>query len=147
MYKHLLVPIDGSELDERAAQHAIALAQPLGARITAFVVEPFPPLPTETTVMSTYPKEVEEHRARTEAHARDVLARFAAMATAQGVPCAGEFRHHDSVDRAIVTMAEELGCDLVVMATHGRRAFGEMLFGSHARHVLALSRLPLLVLH
>ena len=147
MYKHLLVPIDGSELDELATRHALALAHPFGARITAFVALPFPPLPTETTLRSAYPKEAEGHRARTEAHARDVLARFVALAAAQGVPCTGEFRHHDNVDQAIVHIAEELGCDLVLMAVHGRGAFGELLFGGHARHVLALSKLPLLVLH
>jgi nucleotide-binding universal stress UspA family protein len=147
MYKHLLVPIDGSELSERAAATSLGLAAALGARITAFVAEPLPPLPNETTNASTYTRTAEQHRERTEAHASDALARFAAQAAEMGVPFAGEFRRTGSVDESIVAAAAAFGCDLIVMVTHGRSTFGELLFGSHTKSVLALSQLPLLVLH
>jgi nucleotide-binding universal stress UspA family protein len=147
MYQHLLVPVDGSELSERAAQTSIALAKKLGARVTGFVAEPLPPLPTESSGMNTYLRKAEEHRERTEAHAHEVLARFGALAAEQGVTFEGKFKRSDAVDDAIVAAAAEFGCDLVVMVTHGRGAFGELLFGSHTKNVLARSKLPLLVLH
>jgi nucleotide-binding universal stress UspA family protein len=147
MFKHLLVPIDGSELSERAAQQSLALATKLGARITGFVVEPFPPLPTESAGPATYARRADEHMARTEAHAQTVLAGFAAKAAELGVPFDGQYKRTDSVDDAIVDAAKEYGCDLVLMVTHGRGAFGELLFGSHTKNVLSRCKLPLLVLH
>ena len=86
MYKHLLVPIDGSERSERAAAASLGLAAVLGARITAFVAEPLPPLPNETTSPGSYMRTAEQHRERTEVHAHDALARFSAQAAEQGVP-------------------------------------------------------------
>jgi nucleotide-binding universal stress UspA family protein len=147
MYQHLLVPVDGSELSDRAEQASVQLAAKLGARITGFVVEPLPPMPAESTVINEYLRESDEHRLRTEAHARETLARFAAVAAAHGVPFTGQFKRTDQVDDAIITAAAEFGCDLVVMVTHGRGAFSELLFGSHTKNVMSRSKLPLLVLH
>ncbi len=147
MYQHILVPLDGSEFCERAAKSSFELASKLGARITGFVAEPLPPLPNMGSHPATYTRESELHLARTEAHARDVLARFAAKAAEQGVAFNGKFMCTDAVDEAIVQTAQELGCDLIVMATHGRGALGELLFGSHTKSVIARSKLPLLVLH
>jgi nucleotide-binding universal stress UspA family protein len=76
-----------------------------------------------------------------------VLAAFAAKAAEQGVPFDGKFQRTDSVDSAIIQAAEEFGCDLVVMVTHGRGVFGELVFGSHTKNVLSRCKLPLLVLH
>ena len=147
MYKHLLVPIDGSELSERAAQSSLGLAAQLGARITAFVAEPLPPLPNEATTVANYTRTADAHRERTEQHAREALGRFEAQALEVGVPFKGEFCRTSSVDEAIVQAAEKFGCDLVVMVTHGRSTFGELLFGSHTKNVISRSKLPLLVLH
>ncbi len=146
MYQHLLVPIDGTELSERAANTSLELARKLGARITAFVAEPMAPLPTMGTNVALYRRDTEEHNARTEAHARAVLAAFSTKAAEMDVPFDGKYLRADSVDDAIVAAAKEFGCDLIVMVTHGRGAFGEMLFGSHTKNVLARSKLPLLVL-
>ena len=63
------------------------------------------------------------------------------------MPFIGRFERTDGVDEAIVQVATEAGCDLIVMATHGRGAFGELLFGSHTKNVISRSKLPLLVLH
>ena len=147
MFTHLLVPVDGTELSERAAQASIELARKLGARMTAFVAEPLPPLPNMGTNPAVYARDSDAHLARTEQHAREVLDRIAVKAKEQGVECQGKFQRTDSVDAAIVAAAQEFGCDLIVMATHGRGAFGELLFGSHTKNVLAKSKLPLLVLH
>ena len=147
MFSHILVPIDGTELSERAADSSLELAKKLGARVTGFVAEPMPPLPTMSANVTQYTRETEAHQARTEAHAHDVLAKFAAKAADKGVPFEGKFQRSDAVDDAIVKAAEEFGCDMIVMVTHGRGAFGELLFGSHTKTVLARSKLPLLVLH
>lgn len=147
MYKHLLVPVDGSELTERAMQVGIALARQLGAAITGFVAEPLPPVLSGLRTGVLHEEEAREHNALTSARAKEVLALFAAQARAAGVSFHG---FHDSaarVDRAIIAAAESQGCDMIVMVTHGRGAFGEFLFGSQTKAVLAGSKLPLLVLH
>jgi nucleotide-binding universal stress UspA family protein len=147
MFKHILVPLDGSELSARASEASLELARRLGARITGFVAEPMAPLPHMGTNVAAYTRETEEHQARTEAHARTVLDAFKAQASAAGVEFQGKFQRTDAVDDAIVKAAGEFGCDLIVMVTHGRGAFGELLFGSHTKNVLSRCKLPLLVLH
>ncbi len=146
MFTHLLVPIDGSELSLQAVDTSIALAQKLGARVTGFVAEPMAPLPSGSSGLNAYLDKTEEHRTRTEAHARELLAKFHAVADAAGVPFKGHFKRTEAVDDAIVEAANEFGCDLVVMVTHGRGALGELLFGSHTKNVISRTKLPVLVL-
>jgi nucleotide-binding universal stress UspA family protein len=147
MFTHFLVPVDGTELSERAAQVSLDLALKLGARVTGFVAEPMPPLPTMSANVATYQRDADEHLARTEEHARKVLAAFKARAVERGVEFDGHFQRNDSVDDAIVKAAGEFGCDLIVMVTHGRGAFGELLFGSHTKNVMSRCKVPMLVLH
>jgi nucleotide-binding universal stress UspA family protein len=147
MFKHLLVPIDGSDLSGRAVDAGIALARTLGARITGFIAEPMAPLPHMGSNLVQYTRETEAHERRTEAHAQATLKRFGEQARGQGVGFEGRYTRADDVGEAIARAAEEFGCDLVVMATHGRGAFGELLFGSHTKNVMSKTRLPLLVLH
>lgn len=147
MFNHLLVPVDGTELSERAILSSLELARQLGSRVTGFVAEPMAPLPSMGTNVAMYQRQAEAHQVRTDAHAHRVLERFAELAAQQEVPFEGHYQRSDSIDEAIVKAAEVFGCDLIVMATHGRGIFGELLFGSHTKHVLANSKLPLLVLH
>jgi nucleotide-binding universal stress UspA family protein len=145
--RHLFVPIDGSPLSERAIEQSVALAQQLGASITGFIVEPGPPMPATAPVLSAYQREVDLHLARSATHAREALALFATRSEAAGVPFQGAFATSSAVDETIASRAEAHGCDLIVMVTHGRGAFGELLFGSHSKSVLSRTRLPVLVLH
>ncbi|HEY6513262.1 MAG TPA: universal stress protein [Burkholderiaceae bacterium] len=147
MYKRLLVPVDGSELSTRAMDKSIALARQLGAAITAFVAEPDMPLPNAGTQPTRYHRELAEHETRTDTHAHAVLSEFGERAQAAGVEFSGHHVRTDEVDAAIVRTATELECDMIVMATHGRGMFGELLFGSHTKSVLAKCKIPLLVLH
>lgn len=147
MYRKLFVPVDGSTLSLRAMAASIALAKQLGAAITGFVVEPDAPLPTVSTPLPAYAQATEQHIERTDGHARNVLSRFEVMAAEAGVAFSGLHARTDGVDRAIIEQAEASGCDMIVMLTHGRGTFGELLFGSHTKNVLAKSKLPLLVLH
>jgi len=147
MFKRLLVPVDGSPLTERAMEVSIALAKQLGAAITGFVAEPLPPIPPGPRPDGFLEDEPRDNDELTASRAETVLARFAAQAGAAGVEFNG---HHDKaarVDRAIIAAAESQDCDMIVMVTHGRGAFGEFLFGSQTKAVLAGSKLPLLVLH
>lgn len=147
MYKHLLVPVDGTQLADRAVDDSVALARRLGARITALVVEPLAPTLASGYGASSYVRSLEEHDARTEEHAREVLEQFRRRAVDEGVSFDGVYARSPHIDSTIVDTARECACDLIVMATHGRGAFGELLFGSHTRNVLTRSALPLLVLH
>jgi nucleotide-binding universal stress UspA family protein len=147
MYKRILVPVDGSELSDRAIQASVDLASQLQATVVAFVAEPLAPIPATPRTQALLQQELTEHDALTAAHARPVLGRFEAAARAAGVPFEGYFDQVPNVDKAIVAAAESHDCDMIVMVTHGRGAFGEFLFGSHTKAVLAGSQLPLLVLH
>lgn len=147
MYQRLLVPVDGSELTDRAIDSSIQLARQLGASITGYVAEPVLTLPPGVRSRQFVDDAAREHDAMTEAHARAVLERFERRAKAAGVDFDGHFDRVPQVDRAILEAAEARGCDMIVMVTHGRGAFGEFLFGSQTKAVLAGSKLPLLVLH
>ena len=107
-FKHLLVPVDGSELASHAMRQGIDLARQLGASVTGLVPEP----PTR---------------------AEPVLAEFARYAAASGVAFDGRQVSTQRNDEAIIECARETGCDMIVMATHGRGWFGRLLFGSSAR--------------
>ena len=147
MYKRILVPVDGNELTDRAIEASIELAKQLGAAITGFVAEPLLPVPPGPRPHAVFQEEVREHDEMTAAHAQQVLDKFAAAAAVAGVSFEGYHDQVPRVDRAIIEAAESRGCDMIVMVTHGRGAFGEFLFGSQTKAVLAGSKLPLLVVH
>jgi len=147
MYRRLLVPVDGSELSERAIVASIDLARQLGAAITGFVAEPMPPLPLGPRSVQSIEDDARDHEAMTQAHAQEVLSRFERSAHEAGVSFDGYYDRVPRIDRAIIEAAESRGCDLIVMVTHGRGAFGEFLYGSQTKAVLSSSKLPLLVLH
>ncbi len=147
MYKRILVPVDGNELTDRAIEASIDLARQLGAAITGFVAEPLLPIPPGPRPIASFQEEMLEHDTMTAAHAGQVLARFETAAQAAGVPFEGYHDQVPRIDRAIIEAAESRGCDMILMVTHGRGAFGEFLFGSQTKAVLAGSKLPLLVVH
>ncbi|MFO1293927.1 MAG: universal stress protein [Rubrivivax sp.] len=147
MFKHLLVPLDGSELSDRAAEVSLELAARLGARVTAFVVEPPAPLPTMSGSAAVYARQSAEHDQRTAAHAEQVLGSFRARAAALGVAVESHFARSEGIEDAIVHAAAARGCDLIVMVTHGRGLFGKLLFGSHTKNMIGRTELPILVLH
>lgn len=147
MYEHLLVPVDGSDLSDRAMQSSVALAHRLGARITGFIVEPYAPPPASIGESVPYRREVRQHDRAADAHANAVLTRFEQLATAQGVRFARHSTQSADIDQAIVGAAQEHACDLIVIVTHGRSTLGEWLWGSHTKSLMSMTKLPLLVLH
>ena len=147
MFKHLLVPVDGSDLAEHAMQAGIDLARQLGASITAFIAEPQMPAATAGHSALGYLREIQEHDDATTEHADGVLSSFKRRAEAAGVPFSGVYAKVQQIDAAIADTAQQQGCDMIVMVTHGRGLFGELLFGSRTKGVMARSKVPLLVLH
>ena len=147
MYKNLFVPVDGSELSHRAMDGSIELAQQLGATITGFVVEPDLPLSVMSNDAQTSAERIQRHASKNEAHAKSLLDQFEQRAQAAGVAFSASHVTAYSVDHAIMDEAEKAGCDMIVMVTHGRGVFGEMLYGSHTKNVMSKTKVPLLVLH
>ena len=143
MFKHLLLAVDGTPFSDAAFRKALLLAQELKARITALRVCPdYRVLPNE---VETLP-ETREHLAL--AARQDVtnyLAGIEREAAAAGGPCETTFLTHAHPYEAIVRTAHETGCDLIVMASHGRRGVQALLIGSETQKVLTHSQIPVLV--
>jgi nucleotide-binding universal stress UspA family protein len=143
MFRHILVPTDGSVLSQRAVDAAIQLARPLGARVTALhVIARFH---ASDVIMSLLEANREDYEQAALEFARTELASARRAAEAAGVACEGLHVTGDDVAREIVGAATRSGCDLILMASHGRRGIEAVLLGSETQKVLAQSRLPVLV--
>lgn len=143
MFKHILVSTDGSKLSEKAIKSAVGLAKQLGARLTAFHVIPrFHP--------SVYPMELlqitsEEYDQTRLEHAQQFLRYAERTATAAHVPCDVRHAISDHPYKEIVKASQKYGCDLILMASHGRRGIEGFLLGSETHKVLTHSHVPVLV--
>ena len=147
MFKHILVPTDGSALSDRAVEAAIKLAKLAGARITAFhAVEPYPLQGAYAAEASGVPElRPEVFAQRNEEYAKRVLDAVAGAAVAANVQCATDYVTSRSAFEAIVEKARKENCDLIVMASHGRRGLEGFLLGSETQKVLTHSSIPVLV--
>ncbi len=143
MFKHILLPTDGSELSLRAVDTGIALAASLGAEVYAFhVVDPYPEISYVVGVVKTNQEFfLQEAIKQAEVFLKEVHKR----ADAAGVPCKSGHVIGDRPYAAIIAAAVREGCDLVVMASHGRRGVNRLLLGSETQKVLVSSELPVLV--
>ena len=146
MYKHLFVPVDGSELSSRSMDGSIQLAKQLGARITGFVVEPDVPITASTSRTEPLLNCIKDNESKNESHASALLGQFEKRAKAEAVDFTAHHVTAYLVDEAIVEEAKKLECDMIVMVTHGRSKVGKFIFGSHTKNVLAKSKLPVFVL-
>jgi nucleotide-binding universal stress UspA family protein len=143
MYKHILLPTDGSPLSANAVREGIRFAKEIGARVTALHVTP-PFYPSEVTP-STLAAHSHEHEERAKESARRALAAAEEAARAAGVTCTAVHRVGDGPFEEIIEVATESGCDLIFMASHGRRGVTAMLLGSETNKVLTHSKIPVLV--
>lgn len=143
MYKHVLLPTDGSELSAKAAREGIQFAREIGARVTALHVTP-PFYPSEMTP-SALSAHAHDHDAKARASAEHALGAVEAAARTAAVPYTGLHRVSDSPYEAIIEVAHEAGCDLIFMASHGRRGVSALLLGSETNKVLTHSKVPVLV--
>jgi nucleotide-binding universal stress UspA family protein len=140
MYKHILIPTDGSELAEHGVAHGLALAKSLGARVTAiFVVEPF------AEVSGRFREAVAGYAELRKEQAASALGRVANSAKQAGVSCETFQAESGQPDKAIVAAARDKGCDLIAMSSHGRTGLSALLIGSVTNKVLAEAKTPVLV--
>lgn len=143
MFKHLLLPIDGSKLSEAAVQKGVAFAKSLNARITGFYVMPEFHIFAYRTEMVEDTKE--EFAKDCRVHAEQYLAVVEQAAKAAGVACDTAVATSDHPYEAIIQAAQEKHCDLIMMASHGRRGVQGLLLGSETQKVLTHSKIPVLV--
>jgi nucleotide-binding universal stress UspA family protein len=143
MYKHILIATDGSELAHKAVVQALALAKAVGARTTVVnVSEPLLAITPSEVAMAFPVKEYEESVA---ANARRILSAVEAEAVTMGVPCAAIHVRDQIPAEGIIETATGEGCDLIVMASHGRRGLMRFLLGGQAIKVLTNSTVPVLI--
>jgi nucleotide-binding universal stress UspA family protein len=143
MYKNILVTTDGSEFSERAFGHAAALAKLLNAKLTAVTVTA--PIQFVAIEGVVYPEDPEKHKQMIAAQAKAALDAVAKVAAAQGVPCETVQVESPQPYEGILATAKSKGCDLIVMASHGRRGLSALLLGSETQKVLTHSSIPVLV--
>lgn len=142
MYKHILIATDGSELAGKAVADGLALAKALGARVTVvrvtdiFPTGPYSPIP--------FPATIESYEAAAAEGAAKTLASVAEEAAQMGVSCRTVHVEDQTPAEGIIATTAAEGCDLVVMASHGRRGVSRLLLGSQAQKVVALSPVSVL---
>jgi nucleotide-binding universal stress UspA family protein len=143
MYQHLLLATDGSQLAEKAVAQGLELAKALAARVTIVTAtKPWPAAPYGT--MPT-PSLIDLYEKTSAENAVAILTASSEAAKRAGVACATLHVREEYPAEAIVAAAKEQGCDLIVMASHGRGAMGRLLLGSETVKVLTLSTVPVLV--
>ncbi|NOV26944.1 universal stress protein [Cupriavidus necator] len=142
MFKHILLPVDGSELSHQAVSAAIQFARTAAARLTPYMcVEGYPYVLSSD---SSHEKR-DAYQQRVEAEARRELGRVESAAALAGVPCTGHVSTASAPYQGIIHAAQDLGCDVIFMASHGRRGLSGLLLGSETQKVLTHSDIPVLV--
>ena len=145
MYKHILIPTDGSALSEVAIRQGIAFAREIRAKVTALAVSPSFHAFDVDPLMVGYTLSPEQYAASSAARAEEYLAVARVQAGIAGVPCETLHVTRDHVYDAIIDTATKKGCDLIFMASHGRRGISAFVLGSETYKVLSHSKIPVLV--
>jgi nucleotide-binding universal stress UspA family protein len=143
MFKNVLIATDGSDLANKAVDEGILFAKEIGAKITAVTItEPFNVFALAPSELGYTPIEYKKHA---EAYADKLLRTVSAAAKSAGVVCETLHVEHAQVYQAIIDAAEARRCDLIVMASHGRRGVSAVVLGSETVKVLTHSKIPVLV--
>lgn len=145
MFKHIFVPTDGSELSQATVQRAVTFAREAGARITAFFAKPEYPIAYFGEGALIDPTTPEKFAEMAEQQATEYLGEVSRLCAEAGVPCSTVSATSDIPYEAIIEAAEKAECDLIFMASHGRRGFSGFLLGSETNKVLTHSKIPVLV--
>ena len=143
MYKHILIPTDGSDLSEMAVRQGIAFAKAVGAMVTGLTASPpfhvlafDPEMVTDTSA---------QHEKDCAARAEKYLAVVRDTAKAAGVSCETMHVVAEHPYEVIINTANDRGCDLIFMASHGRKGMSALILGSETTKVLTHSKIPVLV--
>lgn len=146
-YKHILLPVDGTELSQKAEKECVAFAKSSGAKVTAIHVIShfhlhFPPYDTPKALHVKIEKEHEEEAREA---AQKMTSALVLRVKAEGIECEGLVVVGDHPYEEIISHAEKRNCDLIMMASHGRRGLDAVLLGSETVKVLTHSKIPVLV--
>jgi nucleotide-binding universal stress UspA family protein len=145
MFKHILVPTDGSELSQETVRRAVSFAKEAGAKITAFYAKPEFPVTyygEGVLIDTTSPEKFAE---LAESQAQEILGFVENLCKEVGVECSALSLTSDIPYEAIIDGATQSGCDLIFMSSHGRRGLTSLLLGSETHKVLTHSTIPVLV--
>jgi nucleotide-binding universal stress UspA family protein len=146
MYKHILVPSDGSEFSQAAARQAVSFAKGVGARVTALYVKPPHPVHYYVEGVEFNLPSPNRYDELDEQESQRILGFVAGLCQEAGISCDKVSLTSDVVHDAILDAASKRGCDLICMASHGRRGLSALLLGSETTKVLTHSKIPVLVL-
>jgi nucleotide-binding universal stress UspA family protein len=146
MYKKILLATDGSSLSKKAHKAALAMAELTGADLFALKVVPRYPISYFEGAMPVDPAVIAEVEQKWNDAAKKLLDEFASSCKGKGINAKVLVVKSDLVAEAIVNAAKKHKCDLVIMASHGRRGVKRLLLGSETQHVLTHSHVPVLVL-
>ena len=143
-YQHILVPVDGSEISFSAVQHAAQIAKAFNSQLTLISLiaeDPF------TGVDFYYSASImKEYFIEAEANAQKSLAQAIEIASNVGATAEAKIVRGAVSAEGIIASANDLGADLIVMGSHGRKGFQKFFLGSFAQDVLGSSELPVLVI-
>jgi len=143
MYKHILIPTDGSELSQKAIDHGTKLAKVLNAKVTTLTVsEPFHIFTLNQKMIDT----PEGYKRRIDAVSAEYLKAATDIAAAAGVTCEGLHVEHEHPYEVIIDVARKTGCDAILMASHGRRGISAIVLGSETMKVLTHCSIPVVVI-
>jgi len=143
MFKHILIPTDGSDLSRKAVLYGVQLAKDSKANVTSITVTD--PYRAATMDAVLVPIDEEDYEEASRQLSERAMEQVKMAAEAAGVKCETIREVHDQPYRAIIDAAHALGCDLIVMASHGRRGISALLLGSETVKVLTHSTIPVLV--
>ena len=145
MYKHILIPTDGSEIAEKAVAQGIEFARESKARVTLFTAVPEYEPPSEAQVFARRVVSIAEHAENSEKAANGILAHGTQLARAAGLEFDTDYEQSNQPWQAIVNAAKRHGCDAIFMASHGRKGLSRLVHGSQTVDVLTHSDIPTLV--
>ena len=146
MFKHILIPTDGSPLANRAAKAGIALAGRLGAKVTAYcAIEELQPIYVEGYVFSQ--KELDRFMARAREAGQKRVDAIGKMAKAARVPFAAVVGKAITPYEGIIAAAKTRKCDVIFMASRGHRGLARLIMGSVTQKVLSHAVIPVVVYH
>lgn len=146
MYKRILLATDGSALSKKAHKAALSLAQLSGAELFALKVIPRYPMAYFEGAMPVDPAVISEVEGKWQEDAKKLLDDIVVGAQAKGIKTKALVLKSDLIADTVVTAAKKHKCDLIVMASHGRKGIKRLLLGSETQHVLTHSHVPVLVL-
>jgi nucleotide-binding universal stress UspA family protein len=145
MFKHILLPTDGSPVSDKAVKRGIEFAKKIKARVTALHVVTTFRFMADEGVMVLNPALRKRFEEEGKARAQEILSGVAKRARAKGVRCATVCVSGDQAFQEIVATARRSKCDLIMMASHGRRGISSVLLGSVTSKVLIHTKVPVLV--